>query len=321
MRHNKLLPYALAAILTGLFFHPFRARSEQSRTNRVSLNDLYGQILNTVFPTLAEPPTGYLLLATLRFSPSNAPESQINITEDIDGEYTFIEYSLPPGSTSISSRLSELYQNRQLGTYDPSELAKRFMVQVRTASVSVHVRKELFAQLDRVNFPSTRMEPNKIFLPLDTPRYDFWYKSYLLCEMHITCNCTQHLRGNSRELANWMDRVKEAVEASPSLQKVSEPPIPAGVATGGLSGEVLDADDKAISNAEITLVNGVTGTRWPIVKSAADGSYSILGLPPGKYSITVKKANFQTFYSNDLSIEADQVRNLRVILKIHLGQK
>jgi hypothetical protein len=113
-----------------------------------------------------------------------------------------------------------------------------------------------------------------------------------------------------------MDRVKQAVDSAPTLQPSKPPPIPSGIATGSISAVVLDADGKPIENAAIEAVNQRTHMKWPVVRSNPDGTFTITGLPPGKYSVTFQQTYFLKFFARDVPVVADQVHQLKVTLDI-----
>src|SRR5690242_11614980 len=67
--------------------------------------------------------------------------------------------------------------------------------------------------------------------------------------------------------------------------------------TGTLSGTVTDPSGAVVANAKITAKNLGTGlTR--AASSTANGTYTIVSLPPGRYEVSVEAAGFETLRQN-----------------------
>ncbi len=64
--------------------------------------------------------------------------------------------------------------------------------------------------------------------------------------------------------------------------------------TGAISGSVTDPSGAVVAGATITVVNDATKTVERTVVSTADGLFSATLLPPGDYTVTVKKSGFKT---------------------------
>lgn len=78
------------------------------------------------------------------------------------------------------------------------------------------------------------------------------------------------------------------------------PMIAMAQSVASVTGVVTDTSGAAVPGASIKLVDTQTGTAY-YAKTAGDGSYRIVDLPPGPgYSLTVKKDGFQTFVVGNL---------------------
>src|SRR5271154_5170220 len=74
----------------------------------------------------------------------------------------------------------------------------------------------------------------------------------------------------------------------------------AQVNTVNLSGTVVDPQNLAVKDARITVKNLATGAERTATADVS-GRYDILGLPPGRYSMTVESGAFAPF-TNSLLI-------------------
>lgn len=63
--------------------------------------------------------------------------------------------------------------------------------------------------------------------------------------------------------------------------------------TARLSGSVRDSSGAAVPNASVTVVNLATGAAQPPVTTNERGEYSVLQVPPGRYTLTVEAPGFQ----------------------------
>jgi hypothetical protein len=75
----------------------------------------------------------------------------------------------------------------------------------------------------------------------------------------------------------------------------------AQVNTVNLSGTVLDPQNLAVKDARIAVKNLATGAERTATTDA-DGRYDIVGLPPGKYSLTVESGGFATLTNSLLTL-------------------
>jgi hypothetical protein len=85
-----------------------------------------------------------------------------------------------------------------------------------------------------------------------------------------------------------------------SLLLGSAAPLRAQV-ENGISGTVTDSSGAVIPNAQITVSNDATGVTAKATTSSA-GTFTLVGLNPGKYSVTVEVAAFKTIQTN-LTVE------------------
>lgn len=75
----------------------------------------------------------------------------------------------------------------------------------------------------------------------------------------------------------------------------------AQINTVNLSGTVLDPQNLAVQGAQVTVMNLATGAERTAT-SDADGRFDIIGLPPGKYSLTVEAQGFATLTNPSLTL-------------------
>src|SRR4030081_3172242 len=84
------------------------------------------------------------------------------------------------------------------------------------------------------------------------------------------------------------------------------------LSAGTVAGVILDPNNAAVPNANVTIANSVTGyTRS--VTSAADGTFRFDNVPPNNYQLSVAATGFDTATQN-LSIRTSVPINLKVAL-------
>jgi hypothetical protein len=76
-------------------------------------------------------------------------------------------------------------------------------------------------------------------------------------------------------------------------------PAHSQVNTVNLSGTVLDPQNLAVANAKVTVKNLATGAERS-VESDSNGRYEIVGLPPGRYSVTIEAKGFTKLVNTEL---------------------
>lgn len=82
-----------------------------------------------------------------------------------------------------------------------------------------------------------------------------------------------------------------------------------------IEGTVADQQRLPVAGAEIPVVNsGIGIDRAP--KSGSDGTYKVLGLPAGTYTLTVAKLGFVPTTIRDLQVTVNQTVTLDLTLKL-----
>jgi len=92
--------------------------------------------------------------------------------------------------------------------------------------------------------------------------------------------------------------------------------VPQALAQYGssLQGTVTDQTGAAVAGAQVTATNQATGIAH-VAQTSDTGFYSIPGLPPGNYSVTVEAASFKNTTTPNVVIAAENVRGLNVSLE------
>ncbi len=83
----------------------------------------------------------------------------------------------------------------------------------------------------------------------------------------------------------------------------------------GIQGIVTDASGSFVPEAEVTVTNKDTNTARTATTSAG-GVFSITGLTPGRYKVTIEKAGFATSAIEEVTIAAEQVQAVNAELTI-----
>ena len=83
---------------------------------------------------------------------------------------------------------------------------------------------------------------------------------------------------------------------------------------GTIEGSVVDPSGAAVAGAEVTLHNLVTGYTQT-VKSAADGSFKLLSIPPNPYHLDVKASGFDDF-GQDITIRGSLPVQVKASLSV-----
>ena len=87
--------------------------------------------------------------------------------------------------------------------------------------------------------------------------------------------------------------------------------------TGNVRGTVTDEQGRAITEADVTILNTETGLSRS-GKTDATGSYGFQGLPVGHYTLTVESTRgFKTFQEKDINLHVHD--NLTFDAKLEVG--
>jgi hypothetical protein len=93
----------------------------------------------------------------------------------------------------------------------------------------------------------------------------------------------------------------------------------AQTATGKLSGQVADPSGAVIPQASLSVTSATGVSRTGT--SDATGQYTISGLGPGVYTVTVQAGGFSPFTSQPVKIVAGQTQHLNIALAIEMAQQ
>ena len=83
----------------------------------------------------------------------------------------------------------------------------------------------------------------------------------------------------------------------------------------GVQGTISDSNGALVPDAKVTLKDLETG-KIQETNSSGEGFYRILGLAPGRYELTVEKAGYKKSVSERVTINAENVQGVDVILEI-----
>ena len=92
-------------------------------------------------------------------------------------------------------------------------------------------------------------------------------------------------------------------------------PLAAQIDHASLNGTVMDQSGAALGGAKVELVSPNTGFRRQIL-TAAEGTYSIPGVPIGIYTIKITKDGFKAVEFNDVEFFVGQPRTIDARLPI-----
>src|SRR5260370_11757449 len=82
----------------------------------------------------------------------------------------------------------------------------------------------------------------------------------------------------------------------------------------GIQGTVKDTAGGLVPEAKITLTNTETG-KTQEATSSDQGFYRLSGLAPGKYKLTIQKAGYKQQVFEDVSVNAETVQGIDVVLE------
>jgi tetratricopeptide (TPR) repeat protein len=82
---------------------------------------------------------------------------------------------------------------------------------------------------------------------------------------------------------------------------------PAAAQTGQVKGKVVDADNKPVDGAIVTIESLDGGSRKFEVKTNGRGDYIQIGLQPGDYNITAKKGDLSQVFKHHIGLDMEEV--------------
>jgi outer membrane receptor protein involved in Fe transport len=107
-------------------------------------------------------------------------------------------------------------------------------------------------------------------------------------------------------------QVLALVGAGVAIGTLATAPAAAQDLTAGvIAGAVTNESGAAVTGASVTLTSldqGFTRT----ARTSANGNFRFVGLPPGRYTVTVEAAGQDTFTANDVFVQASQTANLNI---------
>lgn len=92
-------------------------------------------------------------------------------------------------------------------------------------------------------------------------------------------------------------------------------PLLAQSPNGTINGLVLDPSNRAISGADILVINDVTGVKYS-GKTNGEGIYLVTNLPPGPYRLQVSKTGFKTLIKPDIILNVQAELSINFTLPI-----
>ncbi|MPY86294.1 MAG: carboxypeptidase regulatory-like domain-containing protein [Luteitalea sp.] len=131
--------------------------------------------------------------------------------------------------------------------------------------------------------------------------------------------CAWSTLGAQRRVGEWRRCTMKAMVAKRVAALAMFVLVPAAVASAqyraGIQGAVTDPSGARIPDATVTLVNQETGLSRTTVTSAS-GVYSIAGLVPGQYIVTVEKEGFAAEVLENVGVRAEVMHTVDVALEV-----
>src|SRR5271157_3852618 len=84
---------------------------------------------------------------------------------------------------------------------------------------------------------------------------------------------------------------------------------------GNITGTVTDPASAVVPNASLVATNLESGSQSKTVTSAT-GNYTLAGLPPGNYEITVEVPGFKKFTQTGLVVQVAQTARVDIVLQV-----
>ena len=94
----------------------------------------------------------------------------------------------------------------------------------------------------------------------------------------------------------------------------------AQINTVDLAGTVLDPQNRSIENAKVTVKNLATGATRT-AQTNSDGHYEIVGLPPGRYQLTIEAKGFATLVNPELILTLGVAAVFDAQMQLPTGQE
>jgi tetratricopeptide (TPR) repeat protein len=82
--------------------------------------------------------------------------------------------------------------------------------------------------------------------------------------------------------------------------------VPASAQTGQIRGKVVDAENKPVDGAKVTVQQLDTNTKFEL-KTKKNGEYMQIGIPPGNYKITAEKDGLTATKTSRISLDMTEV--------------
>jgi len=82
--------------------------------------------------------------------------------------------------------------------------------------------------------------------------------------------------------------------------------VPASAQTGQIRGKVVDAENKPVEGAKVTVQQTDTNTKFELT-TKKNGEYMQIGVPPGNYKITAEKGGLSATKNSRISLDLTEV--------------
>ena len=92
-------------------------------------------------------------------------------------------------------------------------------------------------------------------------------------------------------------------------------PLAAQSPNGTINGLVLDPSSRAITGADVLVINDATGVKHP-TKTNDEGIYVVPNLPPGPYRLQVSKTGFKTLIKPDIVLNIQDALSINFTLPV-----